>query len=533
MFGKKKKRIENEIKRMNVEVTGKENLMKDGTSLVTMTDLKGIITYANEYFSDISEAPVENLLNKPHSLIRNPDMPRSAFYDLWHVIQTGKPWRGMVKNRSLSGNYYWVDANVAPRVENGERVGYISVRRKPTTEMKDAAEKLYKDVREGKKSFPYSDKKVLSIRKKLIAAALLAVLVPVIVGISAPVVEYYSLPAYYASFVGVILGLVPALLNLYLMNYVLNPIRKASEWGLKMAQGDLTIPIEHNRNDEIGELYKSLLNMLINTAGVIAQIKEMSGNLGVSSSTLNEASQSMSAGSEETSVQSEVILKAADDMNSTMQSLSSAVEELSISVSEIAKRSSDASTLASESSDAAQQASSVVQTLGESAKEIGNVVESISGIAGQTNLLALNATIEAAGAGEAGKGFAVVAGEVKELARQSSDFATQVKERISVIQTDVSNTIDSFSHLVENFVQVKEISASIAASVEEQSITAKEIANNVARVSNAADQVTKNIGGITVTAKEGAKNSRDVFDKAQDVSTIAGGLSKIVSQFKV
>jgi PAS domain-containing protein len=79
-------------------------------------------------------------------------MPRSAFYDLWQTIQKGLPWRGYVKNRSKTGNYYWVDANVVPIFNKGNITGYISVRRRVSEQEKQIAEKLYQDIREEKKN---------------------------------------------------------------------------------------------------------------------------------------------------------------------------------------------------------------------------------------------------------------------------------------------------------------------------------------------------------------------------------------------
>ncbi len=150
MIKERKKKLGYEKKRLEVPLTGIENKMEENTVLITRTDLNGRITYANQNFLEITEMAEEEVLGKPHSIIRNPEVPRSVYFDMWQTIQKGLPWHGVTKNRASSGNHYWVDANVAPRKENGRIVGYISVRRKPTTEQIQKWDKLFKNILEGK-----------------------------------------------------------------------------------------------------------------------------------------------------------------------------------------------------------------------------------------------------------------------------------------------------------------------------------------------------------------------------------------------
>ncbi len=112
--------------------------------LLSKTDLKGLITYANDAFVEISGFSRDELIGKNHNLIRHPDMPMAAFEDLWRTIKSGLPWRGAVKNRCKNGDYYWVDAFVVPLKKNGEINGYMSVRTPLSTDRKAAAEGLYR-----------------------------------------------------------------------------------------------------------------------------------------------------------------------------------------------------------------------------------------------------------------------------------------------------------------------------------------------------------------------------------------------------
>ncbi len=133
--------------RRNTPVTQNEYLLNDGSTLMSTTDTKSHITYANSAFIEASGYKEEHLLGEPHNLIRHPDMPAEAFGDMWFTLQQGETWTGLVKNRRNNGDHYWVRANVTPVWQGGSLTGYISVRNKPTREEIATSEKLYTKVR--------------------------------------------------------------------------------------------------------------------------------------------------------------------------------------------------------------------------------------------------------------------------------------------------------------------------------------------------------------------------------------------------
>ena len=96
--------------------------------IISRTDLKGIITYANETFAHISGYEPEELIGKPHNILRHPDMPKSVFKELWDTIQKGEIWSGYVKNMRKDRGYYWVYAEVSGVYKDGELVEYKSMR---------------------------------------------------------------------------------------------------------------------------------------------------------------------------------------------------------------------------------------------------------------------------------------------------------------------------------------------------------------------------------------------------------------------
>lgn len=132
--------------RTNLPTTQNERGLPEGRYLVSKTDLKGVITYANDVFVDISGFSRHELVGSNHNIVRHPDMPPAAFGDMWKTLKEGLPWRGIVKNRCKNGDFYWVNAFAAPVYQGTEIVGYVSVRTKPSRNEIEGAEALYRRV---------------------------------------------------------------------------------------------------------------------------------------------------------------------------------------------------------------------------------------------------------------------------------------------------------------------------------------------------------------------------------------------------
>ena len=124
----------------------KEMILDDFAFLVSETDEKGIINFANDDFCNLAEYTVDELIGKPHNIVRHKDMPKAAFKDLWETVKSDKVWSGFVKNATRSGNYYWVFATVFPTITSNGEKGYLSCRRKATRQEIDEHTKLYKEL---------------------------------------------------------------------------------------------------------------------------------------------------------------------------------------------------------------------------------------------------------------------------------------------------------------------------------------------------------------------------------------------------
>ncbi len=126
----------------------KEYFFSDGV-IISETDLKGVITFANRKFCEISGYSKEELVGKPHNIVRHPDMPKAAFKELWETIVNGETWEGPIKNLRKDGRYYWVMSYVKPKLdENGKIIGYIAARKVPERNIVERYEKIYKEIRQ-------------------------------------------------------------------------------------------------------------------------------------------------------------------------------------------------------------------------------------------------------------------------------------------------------------------------------------------------------------------------------------------------
>jgi len=116
--------------------------------IISRTDLDGNITYANETFCEISGYDEDELIGKPHNIVRHPDMPKSAFADLWETIKNKKQWVGVVKNLRKDKGFYWVNAIVSGVYKDGVLIEYKSLRTPISYEEKLKYQILYDKMRQ-------------------------------------------------------------------------------------------------------------------------------------------------------------------------------------------------------------------------------------------------------------------------------------------------------------------------------------------------------------------------------------------------
>ncbi len=271
--------------RVNMPVTNVEHEMRDGEFLVSKTTPKGVITYINEPFVRMSGFTEQELVGQAHNIIRHPDMPQEAFKDFWDTIKQGRPWSGMVKNRSKNGDFYWVYANATPVKENGRVTGHMSVRSKPSREQIQAAETLYRQMREGMAKVRIVAGEVIAdnwlgtLRTKLRHLSLRTriaglVLVPLLTMAGAAWLLMQGQISAGLTSIGISAGLAISM-GILLCRSICQPINTLIQHLDKMAQGDYTSQITIERNDEIGKLTEALKSMQIRAGIDFTETKRM------------------------------------------------------------------------------------------------------------------------------------------------------------------------------------------------------------------------------------------------------------------
>jgi methyl-accepting chemotaxis protein len=329
----------------------------------------------------------------------------------------------------------------------------------------------------------------------------------------------------------------------------------------RLAGGDLEIAIaEVARGDEIGDMAKTvqvfkdnahaMRKMQAEQAALEAKneaekkqimtdladdfekrVSGIVGGLSESAARMQATAHSMSSTADGTREKSLAVASAANQATANVQTVAAASEELSASITEIGRQVAHASTVSKKAAEEGEKTNSTVAGLAEAAQKIGEVVALINGIAAQTNLLALNATIEAARAGDAGKGFAVVASEVKSLASQTAKATDDIRAQIAAIQTETASAVETIQSISRTILEVNQISASIAAAVEQQAAATREITRNVQQAAGGTQQVSNNIDGVSKAVEAAGTAAGEVRSAADQLAEQAGSLRDEVEQF--
>ena len=515
--------------RKNYPITAIESKLRHDQYLISKTDLKGRITYANPAFVEISGFSREELRGKAHNIVRHPHMPPAAFQDLWDTLQAGKPWTGIVKNRRKDGGFYWVHALVSPIFENDTITGYASVRIRPSDEQIHAAEALYEKInnnalhgytlKEGKLQ-PTGWRRILPwlcapFKRSLPASMLRMVNINTL---ATAIMAYFAFTGGIAegSRLGWAALLAALLVIVYLYGWriskgMTDPLKNAALMAQQIAAGNLLLDFNKKNiadSNETAHLYfcldlmrKGLTVISSDTHAAIQATKQVSQMIDADNQTLSDRTHSQAV---------------------ALQQTAASMEELTITVQQNADNTAEATRLAQSSMNTAEQGGKAVQdmvdtmqAIHQSSRQIADIVALIEGIAFQTNILALNAAVESARAGEAGRGFAVVAGEVRNLAQRSSQAAGEIKELIensvSRMETGVTQAKyagSTMSDIVQSVQQVNHIIDEISTASSEQASGLRQIHTAIAQIDDVTQQNTdlvEHIGGSVADLAEQAE----------------------------
>jgi methyl-accepting chemotaxis protein len=261
------------------------------------------------------------------------------------------------------------------------------------------------------------------------------------------------------------------------------------------------------------------------------QAEQLLSSVSDSATAMRATASALFGFSDQTSQRADSATQALRDATANVGVAAVAADELSRSIGEISRQLTHTSNVVALATNEAHATDGEIARLASGAQKIGDVVKLIRDIAGQTNLLALNATIEAARAGEAGKGFAVVAQEVKALAAQTAKATDEIGNQITGMQSATNESVVAIKAIGATIGQISEISATIAAAVEEQGAATGEIARNVGEASKGTAQVATNITDVNRGAGETGSAASQVLASAQSLSEESNRLKLEVQKF--
>lgn len=456
-------------------------------TLMSVTDAKSYIRYANSAFLKVSGFALSELQGRPHNIVRHPDMPKEAFADLWATIKRGDAWTALVKNLRADGlGHYWVRANVTPVRQGDAIVGYMSVRTRPSDDEVEQASALYQRFREGR-ARGLAFHKGLIVRRGWLGWTRIGQVLPVRwrIRLAMGGVAVAGLAPIAASlpwFMLLPLPLAACAAGWWLERRIAKPLAHMLAQAKAVAAGQAGADMYLNRADEIGMALRAINQSGLNLRALVGDVAEQM--------------QGMFQGNEQIAQGNQALVHHTEQTRNHLQETAVAAQQIAAVVEQSTHTALEARQLTDQASQAVARGGEVIgavvaslQDISHSNSQVAQINNLIDNIAFQTNLLALNAAVEAAQAGPAGKGFAVVAAEIRNLAQRSAGAAKDVRRLIEAnvgksrsVAEQAAQAGEVMAEIVERVQNVNTLIAELSCGAESQSAGVIQVSGAVAQV---------------------------------------------------
>ncbi|WP_426196331.1 methyl-accepting chemotaxis protein [Massilia sp. DWR3-1-1] len=516
-----------------------EFLVSKDDVLITRTDPKGVIVYANDAFLESAQFTLGEVLGKAHNIIRHPDMPRAVFADIWGTLKTGKSWSGIVKNQRKNGGFYWVRAFVTPVASGGKVTGYMSVRVRATKEEVAAAIAVYRQLDAGTLMSPDSARQAaaasayilqqgMAVRRfaplrlkhwlmtRPVGARLGAccAMLSGAVGVAllAPVL---GLPAWLAIAAGITAAAMPWVGFAYLNVRILQPLGTLNRTIGLVISGTPLAQFTHHGDQAILSLASGMNQMTMRTAGVLRDVQDRLAVLTATGNDMQATSEGLSAGAEQQAA-------SIASVSQSIAGIAGGVRQTTRQSDEVTDLARQALALVDSGTAASHDVSNAFNGIDAATRQVTTLMVAVRAIAMQTNILAINAHVEAAHAGQAGAGFAVIAMEVRSLSERVTHIVDQVDSVNASVNSELVNAGACLQRMHGAIADIQTACSQVGG-------LATEVAATTHAQSAAISEVSDAMGELDTATQQNAQAAENSARAAHDLLTHAMRLGAAIA----